>query len=705
MSLPAHPKGPLTSSDSTPCSEGNTAPTAQTTQVSADDMTRPIRLDQLRKPSRSSFSISSSSLQEKSFRQGRVFHLRAHARSQYGDSTLSKFGPAQTNDDGPHPDDITLATRGAPQQTDQDGDQLSAHLSKMPLSRSALFSTSELKPVAKDNELSSFADKATLHKSDSNISSKLIWKKNRASSSTVEGKGKKQPNAAILSSSKKVPPAKPATVAKPPSRGAVITLLDKVIPITESMFDDPSKYDPLVFSFDKEETPENVIYMSASDKETVDYNKEFPAVKAAVLEKLILGLTPEGYSDPDFIFTFLINMPSFTTPSRVLSLLKLRWNIPFPDHPPLSADGKTPIDFETFQKKKLFPIRLRIFNVLKLWLEDHQKLVDEETKSLIKEFVSETMSKDLPGPAALLMRVIQAMGEHNDENVMFNHDPPKPLIPTQLKQPLTLLNIHPEELVRQITLLDSNYFRKINLHEFLNNGWMKPDKERRSPNILIMINSFNNISRWVSSEILRQTSLKQRALTINFFICMAQKFYEYHNYNGIMEILSALQNSAIHRLYDTWDMLPLKSWEMFNNLCTLMNSNAGEGNYYCYRMELEGCIPPVIPYLGVHLTDLIFLNDGNKDFIDEEKKMINWYKMSKIARVVRSMAIKQQAPYCLSIVYPIIRYVIEAKLLSDEEQYEQSLKLEKKVPKSQRGQTMKTMKKIKVDFRAYNIDT
>lgn len=481
-------------------------------------------------------------------------------------------------------------------------------------------------------------------------------------------------------------------------------MMDGAIRIVKSMYepDVRAAMDSRIFAIEAKEYPENVVYVDEDEEATEDYNVEFPAIKAAVIEKLILGLTPETYADTDFNFTFLLSFPSFMTPQRLCELLKVRWTIPLPQKP--SKTGVT-VDAETFQKRKLTPIRLRIINVVKLWLDEHRQALDNDSRAAIEKFITEVIKPDMAGPAGTLLKLLKESTESKDEQIMFDDKPPKPYLPMNLKTKLSILDVHPEEIARQITLIDSALYRKIKPAEFLNSGWTKADKEIKSPGIHAMISTFNVISRWVSTQILLQPDLKQRAITLNRIICIAQHCYEYNNFNGVMEIIASLHNSSIHRLYNTWELLPQKSWDMFEFLSTLMNSNAGEGNFYLYRNALRKVVPPLVPYLGVYLTDLIFLNDGNKDFVDEGKKMVNFHKMAKIARVVRTIVTHQQAPYCLAPVEFIQDFLLKGQLFTDDEQYTESCKLEKKVPKSQRQQaTAKPVKKIKVDFKALNIN-
>jgi hypothetical protein len=104
-------------------------------------------------------------------------------------------------------------------------------------------------------------------------------------------------------------------------------LLANAIRLTRDMYDDPKAIDKTYFIFDAKDTDASINY---DDEENDDYNPDYPAVRSAILEKLIVGLTPETYSDPDFIFSFMLSYRTVTTPDRLLQLLQLRWNTPPP---------------------------------------------------------------------------------------------------------------------------------------------------------------------------------------------------------------------------------------------------------------------------------------------------------------------------------------------------------------------------------------
>jgi hypothetical protein len=83
------------------------------------------------------------------------------------------------------------------------------------------------------------------------------------------------------------------------------------------------------------------------------------------------------------------------------------------------------------------------------------------------------------------------------------------------------LDIDPQELARQITILDFILFSAIQPREFLGLGWMKEDKEARSPNIVKMTTWSNHIVSWLTTEIVSQRDLKSRVRIMDTIVAIA----------------------------------------------------------------------------------------------------------------------------------------------------------------------------------------
>jgi son of sevenless-like protein len=138
---------------------------------------------------------------------------------------------------------------------------------------------------------------------------------------------------------------------------------------------------------------------------------------------------------------------------------------------------------------------------------------------------------------------------------------PKPII-SNLNNP-SILSIDPLEIARQLTLIDERMFQSITPSEVLNQAWTKPKKAELSPNICAINNQYNIIVNWVKTEILSELDPNTRKLISEKFLEVIDHLRELNNYNGMYEIVSAIDSSPVWRLETTGAALKSKSdmWE------------------------------------------------------------------------------------------------------------------------------------------------
>lgn len=105
---------------------------------------------------------------------------------------------------------------------------------------------------------------------------------------------------------------------------------------------------------------------------------------------------------------------------------------------------------------------------------------------------------------------------------MFSQTPPAPILPMNVSAALDLMDIAPEELARQLTLLEYELYKKIKSYEFLGQSFAKKDRETRAPNITAMISRFFMVSDWVATEIVKQDDFKERVKVLQHFIQTAE---------------------------------------------------------------------------------------------------------------------------------------------------------------------------------------
>ena len=145
--------------------------------------------------------------------------------------------------------------------------------------------------------------------------------------------------------------------------------------------------------------------------------------------------------------------------------------------------------------------------------------------------------------------------------------------------------------------------------------------------------------------------------------------------------MTGLNISSVQRLKKTWKLLPPKYMTLYEKLKVASDHSK---NYAEYRKTLKDLNPPCLPFMGVYLTDLTFIDDGNsgvKRTSDANRVMINFGKYLQTVRLLNDIARFQVDAYQLpdnSNLQLAIKRWVENSLTGgdDNKLYDQSLKVE-----------------------------
>jgi hypothetical protein len=430
-------------------------------------------------------------------------------------------------------------------------------------------------------------------------------------------------------------------------------------------------------------------YQYMTPAEDVVQNKE-GQITMGTLDALIERLTPHHPNlepDPSFINTFMLTFRSFCTPQILLTKLINRFQL---GNQSIIRDRTN----QALSQDEIHTVQLKVCTVFMLWLEafffEDQDLIildnlgeflpeltkfnfkweEQKIMSLIKDkicnlFISQN-SQNYPTANQ------EKFGEYTNSSIANNiffapapmiasSTPPQPILTKSLltrliddsSSTLSILELDPVEIARQLTILECKNFCKIKPFDLFGRDFTKsritPGSSCQS--IKLMSQTSTNVTNMVIRHILSDQQPKLRAKTLKFYIKLAEECCNLRNYNTLMAIVCGLNSTPISRLKKTWKLINQKYHLIFENLKTLTDTNR---NYFTYRNLVKSSPTPCLPFLGLYLTDLTFTDDGNPAFKphpmeqtdNKRSKMVNFSKCLKTFNLIKEI-LRFQSPYNL----------------------------------------------------------
>uniref|UniRef100_A0A0A9WMY2 Ras-specific guanine nucleotide-releasing factor 1 n=3 Tax=Lygus hesperus TaxID=30085 RepID=A0A0A9WMY2_LYGHE len=317
---------------------------------------------------------------------------------------------------------------------------------------------------------------------------------------------------------------------------------------------------------------------------------------------------------------------------------------------------------------------MRVLNVLRHWVSKHSQDFeqDQRLKCLTIEFLEDIIYSPnlLPAEHKAASQLLKLITKEETESSRVDLDKLLALPQSPCKESIETLSAL--EIAEQMTYVDHQIFISIRSEEFLGQAWMKTDKATRAPHIILMTKRFNEVSQLVVSEIIRRSNMTARIHAIEKWAAVADISRCLHNFNGVLQVCAAFTNSSVFRLKKTWEKVSKTTKQTIEKLQTIVSS---DGRFRNLRDALHRCDPPCIPYLGMYLTDLSFIEEGTPNFTEDG--LLNFSKMRMIAHVIREIRHFQQTPYKIELIGKATDYLLDPSLLlDDDELYQMSLEIE-----------------------------
>jgi hypothetical protein len=394
------------------------------------------------------------------------------------------------------------------------------------------------------------------------------------------------------------------------------------------------------------------------------YNKE-GQISGGSLPALVEQLTTyETTPDAVFVTTFYLTFRLFTTPTELAQCLIDRF------------------DYIGDSQSVGVPVRLRVYNVFKGWLESHWAgESDSAALPMILSFAEGKLRESMPAAGkrlaelttkvtearagALVPRLVSTISKSGASNNFFtpadSNVPSSVISKSQLnalraskdgKAQCSILDFDPLELARQFTIIESRLFCSIQAEELLALEWTKKS-DSKAVNVKAMSTLSTDLANLVADTILHLEDAKKRAAIIKQWVKIAGKCLELNNYDSLMAIICSLNSSMVMRLKRTWEIVSAKTKVRLEDLKAI--TDVGR-NYAVLRQRLHNHVAPCIPFVGIYLTDLTFIDVGNGttrqlpgDSGDDSVSVINFDKHMKTAKIIGQLQ-SFQVPYRLAAV-------------------------------------------------------
>eukprot|EP01084_Bolivina_argentea_P102514 183648_1 len=173
-------------------------------------------------------------------------------------------------------------------------------------------------------------------------------------------------------------------------------------------------------------------------------------------------------------------------------------------------------------------------------------------------------------------------------------------------------NCSGEELADQITLMDWKLFHNIKPREWVD--CCDKNIDSIPDNIALFLDRNKQLSYYVISKILGESSPKKRSKIIKRFIRVCEQLKDTHNYQSFCVVYNALHNAIIHRLKSAWSHVHERWKNKFDEWSKIFCKDDHYRNLRQLMRKAKNN-QPCIPHINL-MIDSFSLSTGLNDCID-----------------------------------------------------------------------------------------
>lgn len=378
-------------------------------------------------------------------------------------------------------------------------------------------------------------------------------------------------------------------------------------------------------------------------------------VRCASLNQLVYKITDPDVSDLTFLRTFLMTYKTFVTPHELFLKLTQRFSIP--------AELALP-------STKVQAIQLRVYNVMRQWVQIGFSDWDQQLCDDVRKWISEAGDPkwaDIISGLISKAIILENMRILEDAKCTYFVG-----VGISVSQSDFLL-MDPQVMADQITIFSSELFSRLAMSELVSGAWMKDETKHKAPTVAAMIKAFNALSRWVQLVVLEGQTVKERAKYLTLFVRVLERLFKMNNLDASLSIMSGLRSAAVNRLKFSYELLGKPEAKKLAVVEDVLESTK---NYTKLRTHLQS-LPsgqPRVPYLGMFMTDITFISEGNLDLLDG---LINWKKREMLSNSMEILITCQAESYTnLERLDRVVSFLYNLPVVDEDAMYALSLQRE-----------------------------
>uniref|UniRef100_A0A8D0APA0 Rap guanine nucleotide exchange factor 3 n=1 Tax=Sander lucioperca TaxID=283035 RepID=A0A8D0APA0_SANLU len=183
-------------------------------------------------------------------------------------------------------------------------------------------------------------------------------------------------------------------------------------------------------------------------------------------------------------------------------------------------------------------------------------------------------------------------------------------------------------------------------------------------NLERFVRRFNEVQYWVVTELCLCEDLVKRAILLKKFIKIAAVLKDQKNLNSFFAVMFGLSNSAVHRLYKTWERIPSKTKRIYYAYERLMDPSR---NHRAYRLAVAKLSPPYIPFMPLLLKGDRYLLESEY-FINPLREIVKLGLADRMFLEAPATRISTCSEYALPLRSPsnIRHYIQNLKVIDNQ---------------------------------------